>query len=224
MFAKTDIGHPLTKGEGFSLGLGACTRILLAAPLTVARCGSPIAPGKEIKDTKMSYDVVIEIMGSCTDAALLRDVIEAAETDAAERDWYVAADDADIIEAIKVAVEEGGILTLMKSDTLGLFRETREACQNAGLHYVVSYGSSGEEGFSEGIFYRAGGEEFVIPLDVGNEVVPMRDLRASVEQGLDAVKEMIAEYDRKVLKDIDRSLAVPVGIVQELASEIAARP
>lgn len=172
----------------------------------------------------MSYDVVIEIMGTCTDAALLRDLVEAAETDASERDWYVAADDADIIEAIKVAVEEGGILTLMKSDTLGLFHETREACQSAGLHYVVSYGSSGEEGFSEAIFYRAGGEEFAIPLDPGNEVVPMRDLRTAVEQGLDAVREMIAEYDRKVLKDIDRSFSVPGDIVQEIASEIAARP
>lgn len=172
----------------------------------------------------MSYDVVIEIMGACTDAALLRDVVEAAETDAAERDWYVAADDADIIEAVRTATEEGGLLTLMKSDTLGLFHETREACQRAGLHYVVSYGPSGEEGFSEAIFYRAGGEEFAIPLDPGNEVVPMRDLRAAVEQGLDAVKEMIAEYDRKVLKDIDRSFAVPGDIVQEIASEIAAKP
>ncbi|MNU30453.1 hypothetical protein D3C71_189530 [compost metagenome] len=172
----------------------------------------------------MSYDVVIEIMGTCTDASLLRDVVEAAETDAAERDWGIGADASDIIEALEAATEDGGMLVLLKSDTGGLFGETREACRLAGLNYVVSYGASGEEGFSEAIFYRAGGEEFAIPLDPGNEVVPMRDLRTAVEQGLDAVKEMIAEYDRKVLKDIDRSLSVPRDIVQEIASEIAARP
>jgi hypothetical protein len=123
----------------------------------------------------MSYDVVIEIMGSLDDTALLRDVIEAAETDAAEVDWCVGADAQDIVEALKASVEEGGMLTLVKSDTSGLFGETREACRKAGLHYVVSYGATGEEGYSDAVFYRAGGEEFAIPLDVGNEVVPMRE-------------------------------------------------
>jgi hypothetical protein len=172
----------------------------------------------------MSYDVVIEIMGTSEDASLLRNVIEAAETDAAEVDWCVGADSQDIVDALKNAVEKGGMLTLVKSDTLGLFHETREACQQAGLNYIVSYGASGEEGFSEGIFYRDGGEEFAIPLDAGNEVVPMRDLREAVLIGLEAVQELIAEYDRKVLKDVPREFAVSADILQELQSEIGTRP
>jgi hypothetical protein len=169
------------------------------------------------------YDVAIEIMGNCDDAAVLRDVIEAAETDAAQIDWRMGADDRDIIEAISAAVQENRVLTLVKSETRGLFGETRKACQEAGLHYVVSYGVSGEEDFREGIFYRAGGDEFQIPLDVANEVVPMRDVRNAVSQGFEAVKEMIAEYDRKALKDVPKELVVPAEVLESLTSEFGAR-
>jgi hypothetical protein len=52
----------------------------------------------------------------------------------------------------------------------------------------------------------------------------MRDLREAVLIGLEAVQELIAEYDRKVLKDIPREFAVSADILQELQSEIGTRP
>lgn len=165
----------------------------------------------------MSYDVVIEIMGGIADAETLLNVVEALEVDACEWPWGHGADAADIIDQVRKAVEEKGMLTLVKSDTGGLFAEARSACQEAGLSYIVSYGQTGEEGYSEAIFYRDGGEEFQIPLDVGNEMIPLRDVREAVRHGAAAVQAVIDEYDRKVLKDVPREFFVAPAILAELS-------
>jgi hypothetical protein len=43
-------------------------------------------------------------------------------------------------------------------------------------------------------------------------------------KSLEAVRELIAEYDRKVLKDIPRTLAVSNYVLQELSAGIDTRP
>lgn len=169
----------------------------------------------------MSYDVVIEIMGEVADAEALRNVVEALEEDAAELNWGMGAETDDILSQVEVAIEGQGMLTLFKSDTGGLFAETRSACREAGLSYIVSYGDCGCDGYSQGIFYRAGGEEFAIPLDVANEVIPLRDIREAVKNGVDAVQAVIDAYDRKVLKDVPREFVVSSDILDEISAEAA---
>jgi hypothetical protein len=169
----------------------------------------------------MSYNIAIEIIGSCNDEEALAAIIEAAENDASEYDWGRGADRDDIVALVRKAVDASDVLTLVKSDSLGLFHETRRACQDAGLHYVVSYGGVEQESFSQAIFYRAGGEEFTIPLDVMSEVIPVRDIREAVEKGIGAVRELVVEYDRKVLKDIDKSFTVPSGLLEAMEARDA---
>jgi hypothetical protein len=167
----------------------------------------------------MDYDVTIEIMGECGDIEVLKEIIEAASEDAAESYWYHAAEDYDVVAAMSKAVEEGGMLTLVKSDTRSIFNNLRSACRDAGLSYVVSKGTTGDEGFDEAIFYRAGGEELETPLDVAAEVIRMREVREAAARGIEAVHEMIAEYDRKVLKDVEKSFRVPADVLAALAAE-----
>jgi hypothetical protein len=172
----------------------------------------------------MTSDVTIEIMGECEDIEHLLAIIEAAEEDACEYDWGHAAETSDIVASFKEAVENAKAFTLLKSDTTSIFNNVREACRNAGLNYIVSYGPMGEESFSDAIFYRAGGEEFEIPLDAMSEVIPMRDVREAAEIGIHAVRRVIADYDRKVLKDVEQTFVVPEAVVAEIAARTNPSP
>lgn len=69
---------------------------------------------------------------------------------------------------------KGVALELLKDYSSQVFEETRAACQEAALHYVVSIGPWDGQGYDRAIFYRPDDEEYAIPLDVMNEVVPMR--------------------------------------------------
>lgn len=168
----------------------------------------------------MYRNVIIEIFGASSEADALWKVIDTLEEDACEHQWGRAADTTDILASMRSAVDGGGMAVFMKSDTGRLFNDTREACRDAGLHYIVSYGPADAQGFTEAIFYRAGGEEFTIPLDVGNEVIPLRDIREATKQGLDAVQAVIDEYDRKTLKDIEKTFSVPEELMETLEASI----
>ncbi|NTF17321.1 hypothetical protein G6L37_02595 [Agrobacterium rubi] len=165
----------------------------------------------------MSYDVVIEIMGEATDADALRNVAEALEEDASEWPVCHGADFDDIVGQMKKAAATGDMLVLYKTDSRGLFQSARSACQEAGLSYVVSFGPTGGGTiYDEAIFCRDGGEEFQIPLDAGNEVIPLRDVRKAALVGVEAVQAVIDEYDRKVLKDVPRTFTVSSEVLETL--------
>lgn len=168
----------------------------------------------------MNRNVIIEIIGESSDAEALWEVVDALEEDACEHHWGHAAETSDILASMRRASEGGGMATFMKSETGRLFNETRKACKDAGFHFVVSYGPADAEGFTEAIFYRAGGEEFTIPLDVANEVIPLREIREATKQGLDAVQAVIDEYDRKTLKDIEKTFSVPEDLMESLEASI----
>lgn len=169
----------------------------------------------------MERDTVIEIFGHCDDVDALQAIAVAAENDNAQREWNEMVGAEEVIQEMARATEGGYALRLTKEDSSYLLEETRAACQRAGLSYVVSSGPTSSSKYDEAIFYRSGGEELTLPLDVMNEVVPMRDVRDAAEHGIEAVLKMIRNYDYRTLKDVERKLTVAPEIIEALTDHTA---
>ncbi len=162
---------------------------------------------------------VVEIFGTAEDAHALEALAEAAQWAGLGVDWNERMRSDEIIEAMLEAADGGEWLRLVKDDC-GDFDEVLTACRNAGLSYIHTRGISGDEGYHTATFWTPGwGKEFQCGLVNGVTLgVPFEDIQRALEQGYDAVRALVATYERNTLSNVEKSLKLSPAVVAELAA------
>ncbi len=165
----------------------------------------------------MEECAVIEIFGTAQDAQALEALAVAAEEAGLAVDWNERMREDEIIDAMFEAADSGEWLRLVK-DECGSFDEVLEACRNAGLSYIHTRGISGDEGYNTAYFWTPGWEkEFECGLVNGITIgVPFEDLQRAAQDGYDAVRTLVATYERNTLANVEKSLNLSPEVVAEL--------
>lgn len=160
---------------------------------------------------------VIEIFGTAEDAKALEKLANAAEWAGLATDWHERMRSDEIIDAMLEADDSGEWLRLVR-DECGSFDDVLAACRNAGLSYIHTRGISGDEGYSTAYFWTPGWEkEFEAGLVNGVTIgVPFEDIQRASQKGYDAVRELVAAYERNTLADVEKTLKLTAEAVAEL--------
>lgn len=140
----------------------------------------------------MSCDVEIKIFGKVSDPEA---IWELAGTAAAEGkiNWLSSFGRAEFPGLLEQAAREGRALILTKRDTSDFFEDVTASCQEAGLSYVVAFGETGSEDFTNGFAWHPGmNEEFQFILDGKYPALKLVDVQKAAIQGIDAVNSLLA--------------------------------
>lgn len=141
----------------------------------------------------MSFDVEINIFGRAKDPEAIWELANAAVAEG-RNDYIFSFDHLEFTRLLEEAARQERPLTLTNSDTKELFPDVTKCCQEAGLSYVVLYGSHGEEGFSDGFSWRPGMPEERGFLVHGTSVaLKAEDVVIAARQGIEAVNTLIHE-------------------------------
>lgn len=142
----------------------------------------------------MSSDVEIKIFGTVADPESIWDVAICAANEG-RINWMETFEKEAFLDMLVSAANEGRALTLTRGRTTDFFDDLTGACQDAGLSYVVSFGQSGAEGFTEGFSWRPGmGQELHFMLDGKKPVLPVlrvTDVQKAAQRGIEAVNSLI---------------------------------
>lgn len=139
----------------------------------------------------MSYDVTLSISGKVSNAEAVFDLASSAAAEGMV-DWNEGFATGDFVPMLEKAAAEGQAVTLTRKDTTSFFEGVTGDCRVAGLSYVVNYGVSGEEGFTNGFTWRPGmAEDYGFLLDGENPALPLADVRRAAAKGLDAVNALV---------------------------------
>lgn len=139
----------------------------------------------------MSCDVEIRIFGKVSEPEAIWELGIAA-ADEGMVDWVDAFGNDEFVGMLEQAATEGRALTLTRSDTKNLFESVTTHCQEAGLSYVLTYGKSGAEGFTNGVSWHPEMErEYEFTLDGENATLKLSDVRKAAKQGIDAVNALV---------------------------------
>lgn len=165
----------------------------------------------------MEECAVIEIFGTANDAKAIEALAEAAQWAGLALDWNERMHSSEVIEAMVEASNDGEWLRLVK-DECGTFDEVLEACRNAGLSYIHTRGISGDEGYNTAYFWTPGWEkEFECGLVNGVTIgIPFEDIQRASQQGYDAVRELVAGYERNTLANVEKTLKLAPEAVADL--------
>jgi hypothetical protein len=139
----------------------------------------------------MSYDVQITLFGKVSNPEAIWDLALAAASEGTI-DWVKSFDSRRFVEMLEESAKADLPLILTRRDTSDLFESVVSACQEAGMAFVVKFGQTGGEGFSEGFCWRPGMrkvDEFL--LDGENPVLRVEDVRRASAKGIDAVNALV---------------------------------
>lgn len=138
----------------------------------------------------MASDVTIEIYGKVTieSAAEILGLAQAVEAEAMV-DWDRPVDADELLDLMKEAAEQGRPLLLTRSDTNNHFDLVTGACQAADLSYVVNYGPSGTEGYTDGISWTPGMEaEYHFEISGDGPSIKVSEVMALMAKGQEEMK------------------------------------
>lgn len=146
----------------------------------------------------MSCDVEIMIFGKVSNPEAIWDLANAAAAEA--RINFLEDFEARKFQGmLEKAQTEGGALELTRRDTTNLLESVRGACQRAGLSYVVRYGDSGAEGFSNGLSWKPGmASESEFLINGKDPVVRLSDVSRAAATGGDAVVKLVDDILKRI--------------------------
>lgn len=162
---------------------------------------------------------VIEIFGYIEDADALREVARSAKWNDMGLDWHSRSSEAEIVDAILAASENGEWVRLMK-DECGTFEQTRLACQAAGLSYIHSRGVSGGDGYDTAAYWTKGQDkEFVAGLVNGMDAaIPYREIHEASRRGTLDLRELITNFGLNTLVHLKKEIKLSPECEEELRS------
>lgn len=154
----------------------------------------------------MSSDVVINIFGKISNPEAIWNLAMAIASEGM-LEWTTPINLEDVLSILEEAEARAEPLTLTRSDTKDLFDGVTYACREAGLSYVVHFGETGAEGFSDGFSWKPGMErDFEFALSGDEPSISLRELEKAVALGLDQVKallERVAGHSRVGVIEIE---------------------
>jgi hypothetical protein len=143
----------------------------------------------------MSCDVEISIFGTVSNPEAIWDLASSAAAEG-RINYLEEFDIGAFLPMIEAVAHEGRALVLTRGRTSDFFEGVREACQAAGLSYVVKYGDAGADGFTSGISWHPGmAEEFEFLMNGKQAVLGVQDVRRAAAKGLDAVNGLLDAFE-----------------------------
>lgn len=144
----------------------------------------------------MRSDVVIEIFGEVSDVNAIRNLAEQAAAEGMI-DWDTSFDENEFVGFLIEAANDGRAFVLTRQDTGNFFEGVTSACQAAALSYVVSFGPSGDERYTNGFSWQPGmSEEFKFDTDGADVTITLASVRSAAAMGIDAINELVARTSR----------------------------
>lgn len=172
----------------------------------------------------MAHDIIIEIFGHSNSGMNLTAVVESAEGDMLGIDPNHSYSAEEIAEDLLSTAERGDVFTLYHYETSDHAYDTRLACRDAGLPYVVSYRTTGAEEFQRAAFWRPGlGEEYETAIDVMRPMIAVAEVQAAVATGdLKTVRDLLIANDFRTLADLARTFSIGPDAAEDLRAYVEA--
>lgn len=141
----------------------------------------------------MSYDATIKIFGKVSNPEAVWELALAASAET-RVGWIDSFEPSAFLSMLQSASADGEALTLTRSSTDDLLNGVSEACREAGLSYVVSYGENGGDGFTDGFSWRPGmPDEVSFSLDGETPTLPLAQVAEAAKAGIEAVRALVAQ-------------------------------
>jgi hypothetical protein len=138
-------------------------------------------------------DAVMSIFGKLSDPERAFQLANAVSAEGSLT-WSDHIKNSDFPEILESAERLGLPVTITRSDSSDIFEQTRVECREAGLSYVITFGETGNEGYSDGISWRpAMDQEFTYILDGANPALRAKDVKKAAEIGIGAVNALVSE-------------------------------
>lgn len=144
----------------------------------------------------MRSNVEIRFGGKVSDAEA---IFEVASSAAAEGtlDWFTCLSTDEFPDLLVRAAEEGTPIVLKQRDTYDFFEGLREACREAGLSYVVLYGSVKSQNYKDGFAWKPGmSDEQEFKVEGEDQAFTLNSVREAAQSGIDAIASLIGETER----------------------------
>lgn len=148
-------------------------------------------------------DTYIEIFGKIETAEALSALAEAAAGEGGI-DWGKMLEDEDeAVSEILSAADFGASFSLMRNEASSPFEAVTQACFEHGISYVLKAGEEGGEGYNH---IEAWGPGMDAPYQglCNDDIqhVPLNVLKDAAEKGIDAVRDVIADIERKTFLNV----------------------